>query len=66
MKYQKIVLPFDWTPDETVPTTRLTEIAALHHETGDNATQVTIANAEAVLVEPVCNSTAATAPTTAE
>jgi hypothetical protein len=34
MKYQKIVLPFDWTPDETVPTIRLTEIAALHDKTG--------------------------------
>lgn len=49
--YQDLVLPADWAPDETVPVIHLTEIAALHDESGGKAT--TMATAEAVLVDPV-------------
>ncbi|CAB9512445.1 Arrestin (or S-antigen), N-terminal domain [Seminavis robusta] len=52
-EFQDVALPTDWSPDETVPVIHLTEINALEDEAGDNASKVTMATAEAVMVEPV-------------
>ncbi|CAB9512355.1 Arrestin (or S-antigen), N-terminal domain [Seminavis robusta] len=52
-EYQDVALPVDWSPDEAFPVIHLTEIKALEDETGDNASKVTMATAEAVMVEPV-------------